>query len=487
MKPTLFSPRLLAELAGVSDLPRLPDACGVSFHSAQVRPGDAFFALPGAAQHGLAFAEAALRAGAAFIVSDRPHPRGLAVPDPAGLLLELGRRARRELRGPVIGITGSAGKTGSRALIAAALGAYATPGNFNTPLALARTLIEAWLAGRTGANARLVLELGIDHPGEMDTLLALTQPTLAVLTLIAPGHLSGLGSVENVAREKLKLVSAAGHAFISAQAATFLPVTARATRRGSLSTYGLEGGGITGDGLNEGGPKDDSLAENRADVIGRLSEISTDAQSYGQTLAACGVRLRLPFVGAASAENAVAALALAAHLGDDLVRAATQLENAPLEPGRLQPHRLGSLTLLDDSYNSNPASASAALAALAHFPRPHTAVFGDMLELGAESGSLHRELGVQTRTLERVIAVGAQTRHLAAANPEAVHVPSFDLGALLPLMPSRGTLLVKGSRGMRLERLVEALIARAAESRNLEPQTEKSQVETPTEEAQVNA
>lgn len=424
----MLDPLAVAERGGGQAVPSLPPATGVSFHSQRVRPGDAFFALPGAAQHGLTFADAALAAGAAYIVSDRPHPQGVTVPDPAGLLLDLGADARRQLRGVVVGVTGSAGKTSCKTLLAAALGATATPGNFNTPLALAQVLIGTALAGRTAADARLVLELGIDHLGEMDTLLKLAKPTHAVLTLIAPSHLAGLETVAGVAREKLKLIDAAEHAFVSVQAAPFL----NAAQRRKSTTYGLGSG----------------------DVGGTLTAITPT----GQTLSALGAHARLPFVGAALAENALAALSLAAHLGDDVNAAASRLGGAALEPGRLQVHILGALTLLDDSYNSNPASAAAALDTLQHFPRPHSAVLGDMLELGPESAHYHRELGARTRDLERVVAVGPEMRALVDTNPNAAHFESFDLEALKPYLPERGTLLVKGSRGMRLERLVQELL-----------------------------
>lgn len=428
----MLEPDRLAERGGGWAVPGLPHAGGISFHSRRVRSGDAFFALPGEFEHGLHYADAALGAGAAYVVSDRPHPQGVTVPDPAGLLITLGTDARRRLCGPVVGVTGSAGKTTCKTLLGAALAAEVTPGNFNTPLALAQTLVGAALAGRTGKEARLVLELGVDHSGEMETLLTLAQPTHAVLTLIAPSHLAGLGSVAGVAREKLRLVDAAEYALVSTQAAAFLSPA----QRRKVVTYGLGAGGFD------------------TDVTGKLADVSPE----GQTLSALGVRVRLPFVGAALAENALAALALAAHLGDDLEIAATRLEHAKLEPGRLQVHRLGPLTLLDDSYNSNPASAAAALATLNHFPKPHTAVLGDMLELGPESARFHRELGEQTTTLDKVIAVGPEMQVLKEGNPVAHYFETFDLDKLRAELPRCGTLLVKGSRGMRLERLVAALL-----------------------------
>lgn len=312
---------LLAELSGVpaTEARALPSARGVAFHSARVRPGDAFFALPGASSHGLRYADAALQAGAAFIVSDRPHPRGLTVPDPARLLLQLGRVARAALQGR--------------------LTVYGLDGR-ETP---------------TGGEAKRVT-----------------------------GHFA----------------SAAG----------------------------------------------------------------------GGALHALGLRVPLALPSPALAENALCALAVAAHLGVDPAAAAARLQGAVLEPGRLQRHQLGALTLLDDAYNSNPASVRAALTALAALPRPHTAVLGDMLELGAASAELHRALAEDTAALDAVVAVGPAMRALAEADPRAVYLEAFDLEALLALVPERGTLLVKGSRGVRLERLTEALLRRYAEQHDKPPE-----------------
>ena len=431
-----FSPQIIASFAGVSlseSNLELPSASGVSFHSARVRPGDAFFALPGAAGHGLEYAEQALAAGAAFVVSDRPHPRGIQVENPAQILIDLGKYARGQLSGPVVGVTGSAGKTSTKAMLAAALHAAVSPGNFNTPLALARVLIDAWLGGKTSEDDVLVLELGIDRVGEMDELVALAGPTHAVLTLIAESHLSALGDTETVAKEKLKLVNAAEHAFVSEQAAPFM----NEEQRKKSAVYGL--GAIAGSGSAD------------------LSGVVTDMSPSGQRLQVGGVSVTLPYLGDAMARNAVAAVGVARHFGHNLDEVAERLSRVRLEPGRLEVKRSGTFTVIDDSYNSNPASAAAALEVLRQFPKPHTAVLGDMLELGVKSEARHRDLGKQTLNLEHVFAVGNEARFIAAENPQAVHLSPGDLLDVVRHLPPRGTVLVKGSRGMRLERLVWAL------------------------------
>src|SRR5690606_14486136 len=156
----------------------LSPGTGVAYDSRRVRPGDVFFARQGSSGHGIAHADAALAAGAAFIVSDVPHPRALLVEDPWRAMAELASAARGLLRAPVVGVTGSAGKTTVKTLLTAALGGRSTPGNLNTVPALAAALVEAArteagldvpggdLTGPGRPGAALVLELGVDRPGE---------------------------------------------------------------------------------------------------------------------------------------------------------------------------------------------------------------------------------------------------------------------------------------------------------------------------------
>lgn len=420
----MLSPQALLELAGGGQLPAgasaWPAGRSVSFHSGRFRPGDVFFALPGASGHGLDYASAVLDMGASFLVSDRPHPRGLQVDDPAGLLLKLGRKARSQISGTVIGITGSAGKTTTKDLLRSLLAAGATPGNLNTPLALSCTLVEAALHS---PRQDLVLELGIDHPGEMATLLDLTSPELGVLTSIAPSHLQGLGSLEAVRNEKRQLTDRASRSYLSVQAAgqlTDLPA-------GSI-TYGLETG---------------------ADRQGSVQGGRLHFEGFDWPLAQ---------PGRAYATNLTGALSVAIDLGvrPELLR--ERLAGASLTPGRLQLRQAGRRLLIDDSYNSNPASAQVALEVLREQPGPRVAILGDMRELGAESDRYHHELGLASRGLDLVIAVGEHAAHVRAGNPRAVTVG--DTMAALPLLgrlPEPATVLIKASRSLGFERLVQAL------------------------------
>lgn len=414
----------------------LSAATRATFHSQRVTPEHIFVAMAGASGHGLDHADEALQRGAPFILSDRPHPKALLVDDARAALLELGRAARGQIRAPVVGVTGSAGKTTAKALLAAALDAHVSPGNLNTPVALACTLIDA----AATPERPLVLELGVDAPGDMAQLTALTAPSDALLTLIAPAHLEALGDLAGVAREKGALLRAApGHRFAAQSAYDQLPSDLQA----STVAYRVVAPGHSDD-------------RNEANV-GQLQRTPHGAE-LRFTRHGVARRAPLPGWGRALAENAFGVLLLSEALGVELERAIERIARAELEPQRLAVRRFGELTLIDDSYNANPASAREALDLLAEFPAPHHAVLGSMLELGAESEAHHRRLGrwCAEANLTSLITVGAATRAIAESTTVDRHAES--VAALLadnPPPPTSGTLLVKGSRGVALERLID--------------------------------
>lgn len=433
-----------AQFAALMHAPAPPDAQrpvrGFTHHSARVRPGDAFFALPGLDHHGIEHAEDALARGASLVVSDQRHPRGLTVADPVAALERLGRLARARLRAPVVGITGSAGKTTAKALVAAATGGRPGSGNLNTPWALASELFGAWL---DDLRAPLVVELGIDRVGEMQDLLSLVRPDLGLLTSIAPSHLSGLGDVATVAREKGRLLEAAPRGLAAEGAWQRLPLRWRER----VLRYRLD---------DARGAAPDVLDD--AAVPWRGIPLGSPLQPRLRLLTPAGpVDTDLPGPGAGLAESAVGAVALADRLGHEVAAAAARLAHAALEPRRLQPLRYGELWVLDDSYNANPASARPALDLLRACPAPHVAVLGDMLELGERSAELHRELVAETRGLDRVLLVGPELRAAADANPQAEVVDLEGAAEALRGAPQRGTVLLKASRGLRFEGLLDAL------------------------------
>ncbi len=448
---TLLSVRTLVRLLNtIEPVEELPDATGVAFDSRHVRPGDAFFALPGATTHGITFADTALGQGAAFVVSDRPHRRGLLVDDAPAALLALGRAARDRLSAPVVAISGSAGKTTTKAMLAAALAARATPGNLNTHFALARVLVDTALEDLARANtaAPLVLELGVDRVGEMAELLDLTRPDHAILTTIAASHLSALGDVAGVAREKTLLLDRTpGVTVASAEAAAF------------LGSETLARTVVVSVGPNEA-PFPVGAS---AGVVGVAVPQGDGALLTWQT-GTEEATASLPWPGRAMAQNALLALTMAARLGVPTAAAVERLCQARLEPGRLERHHLRGITILDDTYNSNPASLEEALAVLREAPSPHVAFLADMRELGTLERESHLRAGELTRGLDLVVAVGPASAALLETNPEAVHAADALAAVdLLARVPSGATVLVKGSRSMCMERLAAALRELAAQ------------------------
>ena len=438
--PTLTA--ILGDLVeSVPDLPPDAAASGLAVHTDHLRPGLAFVALAGARGHGIAFADAAVAAGAPFLLSDRPHPRAITVRDAHEALARLGRHARGTRRGAVVGVTGSVGKTTTKTLLGAALDAFTSPGNINTPAALACVLVDAWLHHEP--DRPLVVELGIDRDGEMADLLDLVAPSHGVLTAIAEAHLAGIGTLADVAREKGRLIDAAPSGrYVGTSAWRHMSDA----QRSGATLVGL------GDGVPGG-----VLA---ADDAQRLHAVLRQPDG-----GAARVDVDLPGPGVPYAEAALLALQVALDLGVAPRTAAERIAAAQPEPHRLQVHGVGALTLLDDAYNANPASMRAALDVLAGLPRPHAAIIGDMRELGARSVSAHAELGraLVDAGLSTVWFVGPESRaafDAADGLPERHHVADADQAiASLAALPDRGSLLVKGSRSIGLERLVAALLA----------------------------
>lgn len=436
---------------------RWPTGKGVAFNSSMVRPGDVFFALQGATGHGIDHAEQALKSGAAYLVSDRQHPMALLVADAQAALLTLGRVARGRLAAPIIGISGSAGKTTTKTLVTYALGGRSTPGNLNTPAALVAALVEAALmdhatdttavnrgalVGPGRAGSPVVLELGIDAIGEMDELIDLTAPDHALLTTIGEAHLAAFTDTATVAREKARLLErVAGLRLAGSGAAQQL--------QESLSADVI----VTTITVQTGPPSDCQRS-----VTGTLSDSGE--------LSALGASARLPWRGTAMAENALLALTLAVRLGGAAQAALDAIITAPLEHSRLERLRAGDVTIIDDSYNSNPLSAALALEVLRAAKRPLVAFLGDMRELGEVSRQRHRELGSATSDLDMVVAIGEAAASLRDANPTALlATDALDAQRFIDQIPPGATVLVKGSRSLGLERLVDALLARLGTAR----------------------
>ena len=430
---------------------------GVGTDSRAVAPGSIFLALSGERFDGHAFVEGALRAGAAGVVV--ASGRGAAfeatarelgafvieVPDTLVALGDLARSWRRIQPATVVGITGSNGKTSTKELTALCLAAFgptlATHANHNNRVGVPQTLFRLRQEHRFA-----VVEMGMSEPGEIAELARIAEPTIGLVTSIGEAHLERLGSIEAIAEEKaalLRALPAHGVAIAPAGVAVLEPelrsVRARIVRFGA-----------------------DPSAEVR--LVGAI-DVAGDVQHFEADVLGKRVRVELPALGRHMVDNALAALALAAVLGDNLEAAARQIANYQPVGQRMRPLRLGERLVLEDCYNANPTSVEAALRTLATCQRPRVAVLGEMRELGPASESLHRRVAQAAGETELLVAIGPHAEAMVAAAAErgiqarAFAADDIEAAAAVALHGAgrHATILVKGSRGARLERVIEAM------------------------------
>jgi UDP-N-acetylmuramoyl-tripeptide--D-alanyl-D-alanine ligase len=438
-------------------------ATGVSIDSRALRPGDLFVAVRGPNFDGHDFVAKAFDAGAvAAIVDHLPSDVAADVPvldvaDTLAALTALGRAGGERTNARIVAITGSVGKTGTKEALRHCLERQAPTaanlGNLNNhigvPLSLARMPEDVTYG---------VFEIGMNSPGEIGTLSRLVCPDVAVITTVAAVHIAAFESVHDVAEEKGAIfegLKPGGVAILNRENAFFPVLDDLARRHGA--------GRIVGFG-----------AHPEADV--RLVDCTIDADSTTVSALIDGeaIAYRLGSPGRHHALNSLAVLAAVKALGADVGAAADALGELPAAAGRGRRHAVtlagGTATIIDDSYNASPVSMRAALATL-HAMAParggrRIAALGDMLELGSESARLHAALAdaLIENKVDLAFLAGPEMAHLYAALPDAIkgaHAPNSaaladDLAAALG---AGDVVVVKGSRGSRMDRVVDALVA----------------------------
>lgn len=408
-----------------------PDIYGISIDSRTLDAGDLFIALtgdPGArfnASHrsnrdGHDFIEAALAKGAAGVLSHDPTARAcpeLKVADTLDALWALGRAARTRLHAPVVAITGSSGKTTAKTLLSAALDAFSTAGSLNNHLGVPISLA---LTPR-GVSAA-VYEIGTNHPGEIAPLSELARPDVAVVLNVHQAHLENFAGPAQLRTEKLSIYK--GLPDNGVLVVEDLIDTAELPL--SLPRYRF---GATPD----------------ADVrFLTMNSGTAEYQIEGRRVVA-----QVPGGGLHRATSLAAVLAVMQVLGRDLAPA-LHLDGGLIPKGRGNRTLVRGITVIDDSYNANPASMKAALQTLQREPGRRFALLGEMLELGEVSAAAHAGLASDCDGLERVYCVGAGMRPLAERLPagQGAHqqVPDDELlDRLCGQLQAGDTLLVKGS------------------------------------------
>jgi UDP-N-acetylmuramoyl-tripeptide--D-alanyl-D-alanine ligase len=435
---------------------------GISIDSRSLKSGELFFAIKGDVHDGHDFVPAALKAGAAAAVVSGERASGfegplLVVPDVLAALVALGRAARARSAAKIVAVTGSVGKTGTKEALRTVLSrqgpTHASAASFNNHWGVPLTL------ARMPGDARFgVFEIGMNHAGEITPLVAMVRPHAGIVTTVEPVHIEYLGSIEAIADAKAEIftgIEPGGAAIVNRDNPQFERLRSHAQAVGSLRVIGFGESPdadvrLTGLDLRP----DDSLVQ--ADVLGR-------AVSY-----------RIGSPGKHVAMNSLAVLAAVAAIGADVAAAAAAFVDVVPPTGRGQRIRLalpgGEATLIDESYNANPASMRAALSILARVPVSgrgrRIAVLGDMLELGDAGPSLHAGLAeaVESHGIDIVHSCGPLMRHLHDALPPARRgrwAPSAaDLQPLVVADLGPGdAVTVKGSNGSRTGAIVAALKA----------------------------
>jgi UDP-N-acetylmuramoyl-tripeptide--D-alanyl-D-alanine ligase len=432
----------------------------VSIDSRSVEPGGLFVALRGEVHDGHAFLADVRSAGAAAVLVSDPRsvPEGMpfvVVPDPVDALSKLASEVRSHFNGPVVGITGSVGKTSTKELAALVLEAgfqvHSTPGNRNNEIGLPLTILAA------PENARLlVLEMGMRGLGQIKQLCEIAQPTIGIVTGIGVSHIELLGSRERIADAKSELLEGLPKNGTAIYPSDDLFSTRLLAASGHCSrlTVGME---------------------TAADVM--ASELDRQRDGWRFTVQSPWGKTKcfLPSPARFLVKNSLFALAAAGVCGVDLGSAARMLSRYAPPKGRLCQRRgRTGASVIDDTYNAAPESMVAALEVLAQSPVPsggaRIAVLGEMRELGAFSAEGHGQVGAAVARLmpDMVVLVGEGARRIessariAGFPSDRIHwfAEARDAAALLPAVVSpHDVVLAKGSRAVGLEAVVDVLCA----------------------------
>ena len=426
-----------------------------------LQPGDLFVALQGDRFDANDFLAEARAMGAVAAIAHRGRlPAGfpgIEVDDGKLALGRLAREWRRQYRLPLIAVTGSNGKTTVTQMVASILRAWqpdahlATQGNLNNDIGLPLTLLRLRPQHRIG-----VIELGMNHPGEIGYLAGIAEPTVALVNNAQREHQEFMATVEAVAQENgsvFEHLPADGTAVFPVDGG-FTAVWERLANGRNCMTFG------------ETGPPG-----RRADFLMAGSEWQEGRWQVQAETPSGPVAFTLHIAGRHNVRNALAAAACAHAAGVPLDAIARGLESFEAVKGRSRalavPLAGRTLTVVDDSYNANPDSVRAAIDVLAELPGPRLLVLGDMGEVGNQGSAFHAEVGAYARArgIEQLFTLGEQ-----AAGMQGRHFADIAAlnAAVLAALPATESVLVKGSRFMKMERVVEAITAHAQQQQSKE-------------------
>lgn len=419
---------------------KFKQSTGVCTDTRKIENGNLFFALKGPNFNANKLADQALAMGASFaVIDDAQFDKGerfILVEDGLNALQQLANYHRKQLRIPIIGITGSNGKTTTKELtrnvLSTKYNVLATKGNLNNHIGVPLTLLSI-----DDSIEIAIIEMGANHVGEIAALCLIAEPTHGLITNIGKAHLEGFGGIEGVIRGKSEmyhwLIEHDGVIFVNSQNEILSNI---AQKRIKVPVYYPAKGDFLHLNLIEAKP-----------------EIVFEDEN--------GDRVNTSLSGAYNFENMATALCVGKYFGVDPQQANAAVANYIPDNNRSQILKKGTNTIIMDAYNANPTSMKAALENLALMKGDKIAILGDMFELGAESDLEHAAVGIQTLglALEQVIFCGENMKAAAATNPDALYFETKQaLNDYLGTQTWEGKLiLLKGSRGMGLESLLDYL------------------------------
>ncbi|MBX3709588.1 MAG: UDP-N-acetylmuramoyl-tripeptide--D-alanyl-D-alanine ligase [Gammaproteobacteria bacterium] len=424
---------------------------GISIDTRTLQSGNLFIAIQGERVDGHDYIEEARKKGAvAAIVNhsiESPLPQ-LIVEDTTNALGTIGSVWRDQFNLKIIAVTGSNGKTTLKNMIALVMIA-ACNGDEKQVLATQGTLNNHWglpltLARLSKQHRYAVIEMGMNHFGEIEYLTKMTQPSVAIITNAAASHLEGLGDVAGVARAKAEIFSGLpqdGVAVLNRDDA-FFPFWHELIGQHPYITFGFHPNAHVSAVIHQ--------SEQTQHITLRTPEGNID--------------INLPLLGKHNVQNALAATAATLAIGINLNAIKVGLENTKPAPGRLQLHTLANgVNIIDDTYNANPFSLQAAINILATFNGKKILVLGDMKELGTEAKMLHQSAGEAIRQagIDYLFTYGELSANTAQTFGEgAYHFSEQEklIHALRPFLFNTTTILVKGSRSMHMEKVIAELV-----------------------------
>lgn len=463
----LWSTDALIAATGGRPLGQMPESIGgISIDTRTLKPGDAFFAIRGETLDGHDFATAAMAAGAGLLVVaehklpalGRLNVPKIVVPDVLKALELTGVAARARSRAKIIAVTGSAGKTSTKEALRHALSTvgkvHASDKSFNNhwgvPLTLARLPEDADYA---------VFEIGMNHAGEIRPLVKMVRPHVAIITLIAAAHLGFFRNLDEIAASKAEIfegLEPGGSALLNRDDTRWKLLSRLARTAGVAHIFGFG---------------------EHAQAHFRLLKYGADGDgsSISARIGEREIEARIGTPGRHIVQNALAVLGAAEIVGADIVKVAAALATLTPESGRGRRHELsvpgGTISLIDESYNANPASMKAALdlldAAPVHGSGRRVAVLGDMLELGDHAAKLHAGLAelIKARQIDLVLLAGAEMRLLAerlAGGPPVEYRANVEelKPVLMETVRAGDTIMIKSSKGVGFSKLVDALTSK---------------------------